>query len=319
MKTTYLAIHISLFVAFAYASSVDSVCVDSVWSSDSSWYDNNGVLQQRSARDCRISFIPRGLTIATCSLAVSFDSGKTWGATPNPLQILNSNSLGIPIPCDQKANVTARVLGTNRPNVVFKILAKICNPIVITYPISGQKRFIGDTITVSWVQSVPSPKLSYNYNLGAGWQAFASFVPIDSNSAKILLPTTSSSDSFQIKVEDNSGNYDAGISNPFSLKVILITNPIANQTFTVGQTVSITWRDAASNISSLQLMLSTDGGTTFGDMLTMSLPSTTNSYSWIVGSEPGSIFSYPSSKCVIKVMDYTNNNLKDISGTFTVQ
>jgi hypothetical protein len=321
MKTIYISIIISVCFAFAKASSVDSVCVDSVWNSDSSWYDSTGVLHQRTARDCRISFIPLGLTIASCSLVVSLDSGKTWGATPNPLQILNNNSLGKPIPCGTKAYVTARVLGIDRPNVVFKVLARICDPITVASPIAGQKILIGDTLIVSWDKSVPIPKLSYNYNRGAGWQVFASFVSIGNNSAKIVLPTTSATDSFQIKIEDNSGYYYAGTTGLFSLKAIIISNPIPNQTFAVGQTVSIIWRDAVSKISSLRLMLSTDGGVTFGDMLTMSIPATTNSFSWIVGSEPGSgsPFSYPSSKCIIKLMDYTNSNLKDVSGTFTVQ
>ena len=46
--------------AHAQLLQVDSVCVDSVWNSDSSWYDNQGNPQQRYSRDLNLSFKPMG-------------------------------------------------------------------------------------------------------------------------------------------------------------------------------------------------------------------------------------------------------------------
>jgi len=194
--------------------------------------------------------------------------------------------------------------------------------IAITSPIAAQKVCAGDTIIVTWTQSVSTPKLSYNYNYGAGWQQFAASTSIGNNSAKVILPTTSYSDSFQIKVEDNSGTFDAGTSAPFSIKYIVVTSPTAGQSLTKGSTVTVTWKDTPSKLSSLRLLLSTDGGKTFGDMLKGSISDvSTTSFSWVIGSETGvgAPFSFPSTQCILKIEDYTTLQFFDKTGIFSVQ
>jgi len=124
----FSSVFIIIFFSISISASslrIDSVTVDSVWNSDSSWYDGNGVLQQRTARDCLLSFIPQDSGFASCSLTVSLDSGKTWGANPNPLQFLDS-FLSSQFQCGKKGHLKIRVLGNNRSNVAFKITANIC-------------------------------------------------------------------------------------------------------------------------------------------------------------------------------------------------
>ena len=200
--------------------------------------------------------------------------------------------------------------------------------VAITSPVAKQKVLAGDTLLVSWTQSVASPKISYNYNYGAGWQQFASdsVIPVDNYSAKAILPVTSYTDSFQIKVEDNSGTLDAGTSAPFSIKYIIITSQLTGQTFSVGQTVTITWKDFPDKFSSFNILLSTDNGKSGlgkGVINATSLLLSEKSYSWVIGSEPGSgaPFSYPSSQCILRVSNYNQDNkgLYDDSGTFSVQ
>ena len=317
MKAIYLTLAPFLFCFASYAASVDSVCVDSVWNSDSSWYDGNGILQYRTSRDCRITFVPQGSGVATCSLSVSIDSGNSWGPIPNPLQIVSNNSLSVPLQCGKKGFIIARVLGANRSNVVFKVTSSICNPLKITSPVSGQRFLVDDTVTVTWDKPIANPKVFYNDNLGHGWLAFSSISPISNLSGKVVLPLVIETDSLRIKVEDGSNTYSPGISDPFITKVILIANPVKNQKYAVGQTVLISWRYSDSRISSLRLMLSTDGGITYNDMLTGTLSPATASYSWVVGSEPGYSFTYPSSECVFKIEDYLIYSF-DVSGVFTV-
>jgi hypothetical protein len=196
--------------------------------------------------------------------------------------------------------------------------------IAITSPVAGQKVAAGDTLLVTWTQSVASPKLSYNYNFGAGWQQFASVIPVDNNSAKAVLPITSYSDSFQIKVEDNGGTFDPGTSDYFPIKYIVVTFPTTGQTFSVGQTVTITWKDTPAKLSSIRITLSTDGGKSgfsTGDILAQSISDLSiKSYSWVIGSEPGAgaPFSYPSSQCILRVSDYITKEFYDVSSTFSV-
>jgi hypothetical protein len=112
----------------SHGLSVDSVTVDSVWNSDSSWYDGNGIMQQRLARDCLISFVPKNSGYVSCSLKVSLDSGNTWVADPDPLCILGGD-YGTPIMSGKKGHIKARLFGGERPNVVFKITANVCTAI----------------------------------------------------------------------------------------------------------------------------------------------------------------------------------------------
>jgi hypothetical protein len=140
MKTTLPAIAILACFALSHGSSVDSVTVDSVWNSDSSWHNSNGVPQQRSARDCFISFVPQGSGYVSCSLAVSLDSGKTWDSSPNLLTILDS-SLNDPFQCGKKSHTRARVIGDDRTNVVFRITSSTCYADQRTSEILGVWRF----------------------------------------------------------------------------------------------------------------------------------------------------------------------------------
>ena len=112
---------------------VDSVTVDSVWNTDSSWYDGNGILQQRQSRDCKISFVPQGEGMAQMFIAMSIDSGKTWGPSPNPLTI-NGNALSSTFMTGQKATLSARILGGDRPGVVFKMTAHQAAPVLVGNP-----------------------------------------------------------------------------------------------------------------------------------------------------------------------------------------
>jgi hypothetical protein len=195
--------------------------------------------------------------------------------------------------------------------------------IAITSPSLAQKVVAGDTILVTWTQSVSSPTVSYNFNQGAGWQAFTSpsVLPVDNNSVKVILPTTSYTDSFQVKVEDNSGKYDAGISQLFTIKYIVITNPVAGQTLDTGSTVTIAWKCDHSKFSSFKIQISLDSGKTFGVMTKTSIDPSLNSYTWVVGAEDGADapFAYPSTQCILKISDYTKSNYMDMTGIFSVQ
>jgi hypothetical protein len=192
--------------------------------------------------------------------------------------------------------------------------------ITVSAPVSGQKVCAGDTLVVTWDKSVSSPKISYNFNLGAGWQVFATVIPVDAHNAKAVLPTTSFSDSFQIKVEDNGGSNNPGTSAFFSIKYIVIESPVAGSTIHNGDTVTIRWKDTPAKLNSLRFMLSTDDGMFFGDMLPAAVSVSATSLVWIVGQETGADapFNYPSTTCILKIRDYTADQLFDVTGTFSV-
>jgi hypothetical protein len=191
--------------------------------------------------------------------------------------------------------------------------------ITITSPVAGAKVLAGDTISVQWTPSIANPGLAYNYNLASSlWQPFETVVPVNSQEVKVVLPTTWYSDSFQIKVVDNDGAHDAGVTGYLHEKYIFLTNTLAGQTINVGDSVNLTWRINSSLFSSLELMLSTDSGKSFNNLVNHSIQPTITSYTWLVGSETGSVFAYPSPRCAVQIRDYTTRDYKDVSGIFTV-
>jgi hypothetical protein len=195
--------------------------------------------------------------------------------------------------------------------------------ITITSPAAGAEILAGDTISVQWTQPVANPALFYNYNLTSSvWQSFATVIPVSSREVKVVLPTTWFSDSFQVKVEDNAGVYDAGISGYLHLKYIILTTALTGITVKVGDSITLSWRALKTTIPSVEVMLSTDTGLTFNEIIgTGSIPTgTALSCIWVVGSETGWNFlpQYPSPTCVVKVRKYSDDPYKDVSGIFTV-
>jgi len=114
---------------------VDSVAVDSVWNSDSTWNDNFNGVQHRQSRDCKISFIPNGEGTAMLFLALSVDSGRTWAPSAGSDTVsINNYAFYAPIAIGRKTAITARVLGGDRPNVAFRITARQNAPVIAGYP-----------------------------------------------------------------------------------------------------------------------------------------------------------------------------------------
>jgi len=141
---------------------VDSVSVDSVWNSDSLVYSIQGMDTIRDTilqRDLYLSFIPMGEGMAECFVAMSVDSGMTWAEPADSLTAQDSGAvadtmgLGVPdtlgiadslsvldsgiatlVQCGVKCRVKLRVLGQDRPNVAFKIIALQWQPIIVGNP-----------------------------------------------------------------------------------------------------------------------------------------------------------------------------------------
>jgi formylglycine-generating enzyme required for sulfatase activity len=116
---------------------VDSVSVDSVWNSDSSWTDGSGNAQQRHSRDCKISCIPQGAGTAILTVSISKDSAKTFiaagYAATDTLKVLGY-TLYSPLPTGAKVQIKVRVLGGDRPGVSFKITARQQAPVIVGAP-----------------------------------------------------------------------------------------------------------------------------------------------------------------------------------------
>jgi formylglycine-generating enzyme required for sulfatase activity len=154
MKNTKTTFTFGLFVSFlliafssagvsAQALHVDSVSVDSVWTSDTA-----GI----QSRSCIISFIPQGSGTAIMTLSMSSDSGKTFtGPAPTDSLKVLGYTLYVPLATGQKAHITARVLGGDRPGVSFKMTATQNAPVIAGSP---QTIVLGPTVALTPGSSV---------------------------------------------------------------------------------------------------------------------------------------------------------------------
>ncbi|MGB7566231.1 MAG: immunoglobulin-like domain-containing protein [Chitinivibrionales bacterium] len=120
-KTIIAAIFSTIAFSFGQQLRVDSVTVDSVWNSDSSFFDANGVAQTRQSRDVLLSFKPIGPDSIQASFAISIDSARTWNPVPNPLLALDSGKTKS-FACNQTCHSNLRVLGGDRANTAFKVI-----------------------------------------------------------------------------------------------------------------------------------------------------------------------------------------------------
>jgi hypothetical protein len=117
-----------LFITFLAISSsaqilqIDSVSVDSVWNSDSSWNDDQNVLQNRVSRDCKIGFFPKGTGKVQCIASITLDSGKTWTEVTKLSDQLFS--------CGSKSNMIVRVLGGDKPGAAFRVTGRQYKPLI---------------------------------------------------------------------------------------------------------------------------------------------------------------------------------------------
>jgi hypothetical protein len=129
MKIIHSLIVVLAFVSLASAQilRVDSVSVDNVWNSDSSWYAG-GVLQKRTSRDCNVSFVLKGEGTAQIFFSVSIDSGKTWVFNPESLTVVDRWYHNNPLGVGYKRTITVRVLGGNRSAFAFKVTARQSAP-----------------------------------------------------------------------------------------------------------------------------------------------------------------------------------------------
>ena len=140
LTIAYFAALFSAGTASAQILLVDSVTVDSVWNSDSSFYDGNGILQQRTSRDCKIGFILRGGGPACIAIAISTDRGKSWGALADSVARLADSLTALDegtfkaVSTGQKSALIARIFGGDRPGIMFKVTARQYAPVISGNP-----------------------------------------------------------------------------------------------------------------------------------------------------------------------------------------
>lgn len=106
-------------------------------------------------------------------------------------------------------------------------------------------------------------------------------------------------------------DYFRNMSDPFpGCKLLTLTSPNGGEIWTAGNTGNITWN--SQNISNIKIELSTDNGVGWNEL--------ESSFSAISGSYSLTVPNSPSSQCLVRITDTSDNSYSDISdNTFTIE
>lgn len=158
--------------------------------------------------------------------------------------------------------------------------------LTVSRPNGGEKWAVGSTQTISWSSNLGSKEnvsLELSADGGVTWSTLVGSTPSDGSQAVVVPSVTAPSCLVRIAWLDNptvrdSSNAVFDVRPPY----LTLISPNGGQVWAIGTTQLITW---SSNLSPARILLSTDSGATW----TQILASTTNtSYYWTVPSSASS-------------------------------
>src|SRR3989449_293798 len=191
------------------------------------------------------------------------------------------------MPDDISSTVKVRITNLDDATVTSTSPANfnIKGSLTITAPNGGESWSIGSTQTITWTKTgtIGSVRLDYSTDGGATYpNVITVSTPATPGSYSWTVPDTPTAQA-RVKVtliSDTSVN-DASDGN-FSIKgTLTVTAPNGGETWIVGESRNITWTKTGA-IANVKLEYSTDGGTTYPNLIVASTPAASLSYAWTV-------------------------------------
>jgi len=237
------------------------------------------------------------------------DNGSSWTTVVTPTE--NDGSYTWTLPNINSLNCKFRISEYNNPSVydendvVFKVLPPF---ITLTTPNGGENWEGCTSKSISWTSGGCSGSFSiyYSSNNGNTWNNISNTSGSSYTWTQVAdIPTSSNC---LIKVQDyNNSNTKDSSDAVFTLKQnddIIINSPNGGELWQAGSTQNINWVSAISS-SRFTVYYSTNNGSSWNSL---------NSYTYSQNLN-WSIPNTPSSTCLVKVSDYENTCIKDISNT----
>ncbi|PIP14148.1 MAG: hypothetical protein COX48_02240, partial [bacterium (Candidatus Stahlbacteria) CG23_combo_of_CG06-09_8_20_14_all_34_7] len=168
----------------------------------------------------------------------------------------------------------------------------------IISPISTSSWTAGKKYYLVWdnTGAFPTVDIEYSINGGVFWQSITSVA--NNKYYKWTVPNASTLIGM-IKVTNSNNTSVTATSPAFEIKypVISVLSPENQDSLFIGTKRYITWQSSMGTADSIILAYSTDGGTTYTPIDTLS--ASLKSYKWTVPNTP-------SSNCIIKISGYEN-------------
>lgn len=249
------------------------------------------------------------------TIEYSINSGASWSIVANGTY--NNGYYNWTVPNTSSAYCLVRVKDyynntiSDVSNNVFTITAAPAS-IVVNSPNGGESWGVGTNHNITWSSSgVTNVKIEYSVNGGSTWNVIIGSISASNGYYNWPMPNNPSTNCY-VRISDASNasindmsNYDFTIINP----TITVTSPNGGESWTAGTGNYIYWN--SSGVSSyVKIQYSTDNG---GSWINIANSAYNNgSYWWTVPNTP-------SNTCLVRVSDYYNNLVFDVSNSlFTI-
>ncbi|MEK7302628.1 MAG: hypothetical protein AAB073_05710, partial [Pseudomonadota bacterium] len=257
-------------------------------------------------------------TISNVKLEYSTDGGTTY---PNLIaaSIINTGTYPWTVPDSISTTVRVKVSDVNNAdaldtsNANFKIRAGI----TLTAPIGGEAWTVGTSQNITWTKSgtISTVKLEYSTDGGATYpNVIATLVNAATGTPYAWTIPDNLSTTVRVKVTNEADSTVLSNStNNLTIKGSLtLTAPNGGEAWVVSATQNITWTKVGS-IANVKLEYSTNGGTTYPNLIVASTSGATLSYAWTVPDAIGT-------QLKVKITDLANTNVLDESNAnFTIK
>ncbi|HBX51921.1 MAG: hypothetical protein A2275_12175 [Bacteroidetes bacterium RIFOXYA12_FULL_35_11] len=259
-----------------------------------------------------VTFISGG-TSSSFLMKYSTNNGATW--------INGGSTSGSPfswtgIPNISSSQCLVKILDASNQSVMdssnapFSILSH--DDIIVTAPNGGESWQVATTKNITWIAdpSITSFTVSYSTNNGDTWTTLTSYTT--ANSYSWTIPNNPGAQ-YLIRVMDynSSCRYDeSDASFTVTPQPPAVTSPNGSETRYYGTNYNITWTNQYFNSTYVRIDLSVDSGMTWTPVANVT--NNTGTYSWACPN------TY-SNKCLVKVSEYNNPTVYDISNAvFTI-
>lgn len=252
----------------------------------------------------------------TYRLEYSLDSGATWNYIANsggssyywrniPAQI--SSNKGMVRVSDLSRNIN------DASDATMRFVAN--QDVIVSVPNGGESWEAGKTKTLQWVDNLSSMHVYYSNNGGSSWNRLTGYYGTSGTSLNWNV-VNSPGNNYLIKVEDRSNTCRYDVSDTTftvtpPVPTLNVTYPNSSVSLFQGQSINVRWSSSYLTSPYVRIDYSLDSGLTWN--VITNVTNNDGSHSWVVPS-------VNSSKALVRVSEYGNASLSDISNTtFTIK
>jgi len=250
-------------------------------------------------------------TITSVKLEYSTDGGSTY---PN---VIATSTPGIDlsyvwmIPDALSSAVRVKITSladgtvTDASNANFKIAGSL----VLTAPNGGETWIVGATQNIAWTKtgSIATAKIEYSTNGGVDYPNVITNSVAAADLGFLWTVPDNMSSTVKVKITDNADATvnDASNANFKIAGSFVLTSPNGGEKWAAGSLQSITWTKTGSIVNA-KLEYSTDGGSTYPNLIVATTPAANLSYAWTLGAAT-------STQVRVRITDVSDATVNDAS------